>query len=428
MANGVIELGEVPRETPAAALGTDRLMPRRALMTLLSIVLLAVPAGAAPIPQLDRPTVVPARLGDTMFLAGDRMMLVSGSATLVSQISHRVVRSFALPSARLLSTTTVTVSGGINQVVLAGDTVVVSYQVDASGTWATVAVEEGTDRTRWRSTSRLIAVSEADGLVLLGTDTAVTGIDLSSGKARWRLVRPTDGYIAETGWDADYPRWLVLLTDSGRLESHDPHTGALLAARTLPPRPGRANGLIWPVDDLVMADDGAPGFAAYQLPGLTPLWHTDADLSGSWMQAACGQLICTFRQQRGLTAIDPDTGRELWENPDWAYAEPVGGRLLATRAERGVDDPGLWVIDPATGQALGNFGGWEFLAPAANGSFYAKLDVRGEYLVHYGLLDPDTLSVRVLGTVDDVSNSCQTTAGLLICRLIDASVAMWPLR
>ncbi|MCO8270885.1 hypothetical protein M1L60_09805 [Actinoplanes sp. TRM 88003] len=427
MANEVIELGEVPREAPPVAVEDDRLVPRRALLALLSIALLGLITAAVPLPVRPAPTIVPARLGDTMFLDDGRMLLVSGSATFVSQVSRRVVRNYALPAARLLSSTTVTVSGGINQVLLAGDTMVVSYQVDASGIWAAVAVAEGTDHTRWRRTARLIAISAADQLVLLGTDEAVLGVDLRTGAIRWKLARPSDGYIAETGWAGDFPGWLVLLSDSGRLESHDPHTGALIATRTLPPRPGRANGLVWPVDDLVMADEGKAGFGAYRLPGLTPLWHTGADLSTSWMQASCGRLICTFQHQRGMTAIDPDTGRELWRSAYYAYADGVGDYLLATRAERGQDEPGLWVLDPATGQARGNFGRWEYLASTGDGRFYGKLDVRGSYLLHYGILDPATLSIRLLGTADDVSNSCQAAAGLLICRLVDADVALWPL-
>ena len=428
MANGVIELGEVPREAlPDAALA-DRLVPRRALLALLSVALLALIAAGAPVPVRPSPTIVPARLGDTTFLSDERMLLVSGSATLVSQVSRRVVRNFTLPAARLLSSTTVTVSGGINQVLLVGGTMVVSYQVDASGIWAAVAVAEGTDHIRWRRTARLIAVSAIDDLVLLGTDEAVLGVDLRTGATRWKLPRPADGYIAETGWEGDFPSWLVLLSDSGRLESRDPHTGALIATRTLPPRPGRANGLVWPVDDLVMADEGAAGFGAYRLPGLTPLWHTRADLSTSWMQAGCGRLICTFQHQRGMTAIDPATGRELWRSSDYAYADGVGDYLLATRAERGLDEPGLWVLDPATGQVRGNFGRWEYLAGTGDGRFYGKLDVRGSFLLHYAILDPATLSVRLLGTADDVSNSCQAASGLLICRLVDADVALWKLR
>ena len=426
MSNTVIELGEVPRETPAVV-EPDRLVPRRALLTLLSIVLLTALAAAAPVPARSRPTIVPARLGDTVFLDGDRMMLVGGSTSPASQVSRRAVTAYALPAARELSRTTVTVSGGINQVLLAADTLVVSYQIDASGTWATVAVAEGTETTRWRHTARLIGVSVPDALVLLGTDEAVTAVDLRSGVSRWTLRRPSDGYIAESGWDGGYPRWLVLFTDSGRMESHDPRTGELIARRTFPPR-GRAGGLIWPVDDVVLAGDGSPGLAAYRLPGLVPMWHTDADLSGSWMQAACGSLICTFRQQSGLTAIDAGTGRELWESPAWAYAEPAGAYLLATRTDRDAGTPGLWVLDPATGMPLGDFGQWQYLAPAGDGRIYAKLDVHGTYLVHFGVLDPARRTVRILGTADEVSNSCQTTAGLLICRLVDASIGMWPLR
>ncbi|WP_127506706.1 PQQ-binding-like beta-propeller repeat protein [Actinoplanes solisilvae] len=423
---GVIDLGEVRREAPATVV-PERLLPHRALLALLSIALVVqVAAAAAPVPA-PRPVIVPARLGDTMFLAHNRMMMVSGSATVVAQVSRRTISTYALPSAKLLTRTTVTVSGAINQVLLAGETILTSYQVDASGTWATVAVTKGTDQTRWRQTARLIAISPEDELVLLGTDDAVRGVDLLSGATRWSLRRPTDGYIAEAGWVGDYPRWLVLLNESGRLETRDPRTGALIATRVVPSRPGRANGLIWPVDDLVMADDGGPGVGAYRLPGLTALWHTDADLSTTWTQVGCGRLICAFLHQRGMTALDPATGRELWHSDRWAYAEGIGDYLLATRAERGLDEPGLWVIDPATGRPKGDFGRWEFLAPTGDGRFYAKLDVRGEYRVHYGVLDPATLSVRLLGTVEDVSDSCQATAGLFICRLIDASVAMWPL-
>ena len=146
MGNAVIDLGEVPREAPTVV-ETERLVPRRALLALLSLALVVQTAAGAPPPAAQRPVIVPARLGDTMFLDHDRMMMVAGSATLVAQVSRRVVKTYALPSARLLSRTTVTVSGAVNQVLLAGDTMLVSYQVDASGTWATVAVAEGTDRT-----------------------------------------------------------------------------------------------------------------------------------------------------------------------------------------------------------------------------------------------------------------------------------------
>ena len=45
----------------------------------------------------------------------------------------------------------------------------------------------------------------------------------------------------------------------------------------------------------------------------------------------------------------------------------------------------------------------------------------------YGLLDPAELAVRVLGSADRVSGECRASTGVMICRLIDASVAVYRL-
>ena len=427
MTQPLIDLGEVSSREPSAAAESGRPAPVRGLLAALSLVLVALLAGGVPQPRLPTPIVVPARLGDAMFLSGDRMFLVSRTTVVGSEVRQRVVSTYALPSVRLLGRTTVTVSGAVNQVLLAGDTMLVSYQVDASGTWAVVAAAAGTGRTLWRRTARLVGVSPADGLVLIATDHHEMAADLTTGRLRWTLTRPANGFVAESGGDGSYPAWLAVLTDAGVLQTRDTRTGAVLAQRSGVLPPGRTTGALWTAGDLVMVDDGR-GVAAYRLPGLAPVWRGTIDLSRSWMQNACGPLLCAFHYQRGMTALDPATGRELWRSDLWAYAEPVGGYLMATRADRTVDEPGLWILDPRTGRKLGDFGRWDYLGPAGDGRFYGKVDVRGEYRVHYGVLDPATLRVRLLGTADEVSNSCQTAAGLLVCRLIDASVALWPLR
>ena len=43
-------------------------------------------------------------------------------------------------------------------------------------------------------------------------------------------------------------------------------------------------------------------------------------------------------------------------------------------------------------------------------------------------IDPATRQAIVLGAGDRVSNGCQTTGAVLLCRLVDASIAVWPLR
>jgi hypothetical protein len=51
----------------------------------------------------------------------------------------------------------------------------------------------------------------------------------------------------------------------------------------------------------------------------------------------------------------------------------------------------------------------------------------GEDVVWFASLDPATLAVRVLGAAERVSGDCQTTAEVLVCRRLDASVGIWQL-
>ncbi|GIM90462.1 hypothetical protein [Paractinoplanes toevensis] len=406
MAEALIDLSvAAPAEHPQP-------VPYRAVLGVLSLVLLAVLAGSAPRLPPRPPAIIPARLGDATFVDGDRLFVV-GTGRLETYM-NRVIAGYRLPAASPLGRTAVTVAGAVVGVQQAGDVLVVAYQFNTSGNTGVVAQVVGSATPSWRRNARLVGTSAADGIALLDDDSGMIAVDVRTGALRWRVPRPADGYIAPAG--DGFPHWLVLTTDSGRLETYDPHTGRRLAAATVPALTGRANGLLWPVSDLVMADTGH-GFDGYRLPDLTRLWHTAVDLSQSWMEADCGRLICTFRQQRGMTALDPATGRELWRSPRWAWAEPYGGYLLGSAGE----DQVYWVIDPADGEPLGNFGGWRGLG-VAGGRLYGMKDDR-----YYGVLDPATREVDYLGTAARVSGDCEVGSGALICRLVDASVAIWHL-
>jgi outer membrane protein assembly factor BamB len=406
MAEALIDLSvAAPVEPPPP-------VPYRAVLGALSLILLAVLAGSAPRAHPQPPVIIPARLGDATFLDGDRLFVV-GTGRLETYM-NRVVTGYRLPAAAPLGRTAVTVAGAVVGVEQAGDVVVVAYQYSTSGNTGVVAQVVGASTPAWRRNARLIGTSAADRTALLADESGVIAVDVRTGALRWRVPRPPDGFIAPAG--EGFPRWLVLTTDSGRLETFDPHTGRRLAAATLPALPGRANGLIWPINDLVLADTGR-GFDGYRLPGLERLWHTAVDLSQSWMEADCARIICTFRQQRGMTALDPATGRELWQSPRWAWAEPFGPYLLGSAGE----DHVTWVIDPADGEPLGNFGDWRGLG-VAGGRLYGIRDNR-----YYGMLDPATREVDYLGTAPRVSGDCEVGSGVLICRLVDASVAVWQL-
>jgi hypothetical protein len=117
----------------------------------------------------------------------------------------------------------------------------------------------------------------------------------------------------------------------------------------------------------------------------------------------------------------------LWDSDRWAYAGSLG-RYLVAASSTAEDEPSLWVLDARTGKELGNFGPWQGLGLAPGGLIYGTREVRGRNQLFYGLLDPADRSVDVLGSADRVSNGCETGGGVLACRLVDASVAVWRLR
>lgn len=432
MSHIAIDLGEVPdhRATPAETPAPRPPVPYRLLLGALTVVLVALLGGAAARHRPEAPVVIPARLGDTTYLSGNRLFLAGAGGVESQTARDRTISTYRLPAARLVSRTTVAVAGAVVGVEQVGDILVVGYQLDASGSQEVVAQRAGaTTGLLWRRPARLIGVSESDGVALVSEDDGDVAIDARTGRERWRVARPVDGFIAETDGGNRYPDWLVVLTATGALETWDAHTGRPIASTTPIVGVDRINGLIWPAGNLMLVAT-EHGYDGYRLPGLKRLWRTTADLSQSWLQSDCGSVICTFRQQRGMAVLDPATGRRLWESGNWGYAEPLGPYLLATsgQVDGGDDLPSLTVLDPATGKVLGDFGAWQGLGRAPHGLIYGKRDVPGKYQVYYGLLDPANRSIEPLGRADRVSGGCEVGGGVMTCRLVDASVAVWRLR
>ncbi|WP_433296605.1 hypothetical protein ACQP2F_38815 [Actinoplanes sp. CA-030573] len=432
MSHIVIDLGEVPdhRATPAETPAPRPPVPWRVLLGALAVVLVALLGGAAARHRPEAPVVIPARLGDTTYLSGNRLFLVGTGGVESSTPQARTISTYRLPAARLVSRTTVSIAGAVVGVEQVGDILVVGYQIDASGSQEVVAQRAGaTSGALWQRPARLIGVSGNGGVVLVSEEDGDVAIDARTGEERWRVARPVDGFIAETDSGNGYPEWLIVLTGTGALETWDAHTGRPIASTTATVGVDRINGLIWPVSNLLLVAAGH-GYDGYRLPGLHRLWRTTADLSQSWLQSDCGTVICTFHQQRGMTVLDPGTGRRLWDSDRWGYAEPLGPYLLATsgQVDGGADLPSLTVLDPATGRVLGDFGAWQGLGLAPHGLIYGKRDVPGKYQVYYGLLDPANRSIEPLGRADRVSGGCEVGGGVMTCRLIDASVAVWRLR
>jgi hypothetical protein len=436
VADTMIDLGEVQRERPTPAAVPRPPVPWRALLGAATVVLLALLAGGAAIVPPPGPLVIPARLADATFIDGDRLFVVAqGSRPIVeTSVQNKIITTYALPSGKFLSRTPVEVDGAVSNVLEAADTLVVSYQLDPDGSQATVASTIGSGVTLWRRQDGLAGASGQAGIALLSTGYGAQNqavwqaVDLHSGDIRWTTTQPVDGYTMVTGPIDEYPQYFVTVHADGLIETRDPVTGQVTATRNGPPVDAHANSIVWAVGDLAIIGGQAGGVTAYRLPGLSPIWHTDVDLSQTWMQNDCGTVLCAFRPQQGIVVLDPVDGRLLWQSNRWAYATPAGNYLIAATLNQTADGPAYSVLDPRTGRVLGDFGSWDVAASdGVPEPVYGTYTVRGQDRIYYGVLDPARRSARILGVGDRVSGDCQTSAGALICRLLDASVAIWQL-
>ncbi|WP_203779622.1 outer membrane protein assembly factor BamB family protein [Paractinoplanes rishiriensis] len=420
-----IDLGEV-RETGTAPPGRPP-VPYKALLAALSVVLAGLLGGAAHRGPPDEPTIVPARIGDDTWVIGDRLYVVgSGRLENGEPATERTVTGYALPDVELVSRTAVPLEGEIERIEPAGDVLLVSYRFDADGTRTVVAVRTGTGERLWQRFVRLVDASPEAGTVLLADDRRFYLADLATGALRWRVDRPADGFVAEAGFRSGRASWLVTVTDSGRLETRDARTGRVIATARVAGHRNRANGQVWPTGDVMLVQDGDE-YYGFRLPELTRLWRTDADIMHSWGQSDCGVVLCAYRMERGIMALDPATGVQRWTSDRWAYAEAAGAYLLASSQDRTVGTPWLWVLDPATGTVLGDFGEWQGAGPAADGRIYGVREMPGKYVISYGVLDPATRRAEILGQAGMISGGCQAAAGVLYCRRVDASIAVWRL-
>lgn len=448
MSESVIDLGDLTHErarveAPTSMPRTSR--PYRSVLAAIAILLLASLAGAERVTPPAPPKIIPARLGDTTFVSGNRLFVVTGPGLPTGQAQPSTITMYALPSGARLGRTTVSVSGAIFDVTAVGSTLLVSYQLNGIGAETTVALEAGTDRTIWQRPARLLGLSRTRGLALLRDSSPEYGpvvrwsaVDLATGAERWSLDQPTPGDMtpADLGDPAPgeavdlYPRKLVSVDLAGRLVVRDGYTGAITATRTIPvPADWRHQGTgIWPTGDLVLLGDHHTAIA-YSVTDLAERWRAPADLYSSFVGGDCLKVVCLFNPRGfGARILDRDTGRLLWASDKLSYAAEVGRYLLASNGDGTAESQSLDVIDVATGKPRGTFGPWQLIGPMLPGAHVVGMrQQRGGDTVWYASLDPATLGARILGRAREVSGDCQTTSQVLICRRLDASVGIWRL-
>ena len=434
VSSALIDLGEVPRAAPDGTLpaAVTQLPPRRhrTVLAVIAGLLAAMLSGAAHVAPPAAPRIVPARLGDATFVSADRLFVVSAGP---AQVRNKVVRTYSLPAGALLSVTTVPATGQVRAVTAVAGQVLLSYQVDPFGAVATVAVADGTDRQVWYRRARVLGVSR--GLVLLREDNFDVGslywygLDLASGTVRWRLAQPIDGYTAATDVVDGFPRRLVSVDAAGRLVVRDSTTGSVVTATRIPAPAAwaRDGAALWADGDLILVGDHSTA-SAYSLSRLTERWRAPVDLYTSYVRTGCGDAICLFSQGAGgMVVLDRATGRVRWTTDRWSSAEQFGPYLLVGDGDRVGPDPAPDVVDRNTGRLRATLGPWQRVGATVPGGVLVLRSEPAAAAVRYGLVNPVTLRVRVLGAAEPVYDDCQTTPDVLVCRRIDASVGIWRL-
>jgi hypothetical protein len=286
----------------------------------------------------------------------------------------------------------------------------------------------------WRRYGRLFGLTPSGRSALL-VDTAADperprwyGIDVRSGRAGWRFDQRADESTALVpGADLE-PERMVSVAPDGRIEVRDLDTGRATASATVPPFPGQGSSGpdIGVAGDLLLVGGGRPGTTAYGLPDLRLRWRSEQVLSGWWVHHDCGDVICLVGYSSGLRVLDPATGLQRWAAGRWLGVDRVGARLVATAPVGAVSQPRV-VLDMATGRETGTLGPWRPIGLSRPGGTVPVVrDEPRARRVIFGLLDPGTLSVRVVGVAEQVSGDCGSTAQVLVCRRTDSSSGVWP--
>lgn len=435
MQDVAIDLGEARHDDDLLDRPTRRPPQRwRALLVVVAVLGAATLTGSVAPVEPTPVTQIPAALGDVTFLADHEYFVISTAVTPGDPVNHKIVNRYALPGGNLLSRTAVMVNGAIQQALAVDGVVMVTYELDDDGAEATAAYTVGTGRAAWRRNGRLSGVTSShDAVVLHGVAgqsmSQWSGIDVHTGALRWQFALPlTDGdaeeRIAGAGAIADR---LVSLGGSGRLEVRSLDTGGILAASTISTSadPRTRAYYIGVASGLIMVRKSSDTIA-FDLSDLHERWRTRIDLSSSLLQPDCGHLVC-FHNPSGMQVFDPVDGRLSWTTDTWVDAQSAGKVLLASTPDDPSLAPVLTALDPADGRQLGTIGGWR---PAGGVRADGHLPVLREQVelrqVWYGLLDPTTLGVRVLGVAEQVSGTCESTSDALVCRRTDASSGVWP--
>ncbi|MEV6346170.1 PQQ-binding-like beta-propeller repeat protein [Actinoplanes sp. NPDC051851] len=432
MAEALIDLGRVedaPVEPPP---------PRswRPVLAAAGALLLVLLGGAAAPVHPPAPAILPGALGDQLIVTDETVFVVGAASESGEAVRSHPLHAYALPGARPVSASTIAVPGVIFSIQPAGpDLLLISARNEADNVVTVIAVRPSTGETLWRRAGITVGVSETAGVAVITTDGVPRSddeyavsywhvVDLETGTSRWS-VRLASGEQAVTDGAVREPRRLYVLR-TGRLSAYDVRNGRVVAQVPVPGiAPGEA--ALWPVGDRVLVTGEEGGTYTFQGDELTPVSHVARGMSGYFAPAECDGLLCVYTETNRVAGLDPETGAETWSAPFDGFAAYRDGAVISTATADGTR-PRLLKSDPVTGRRLAELDGWSPVPGTASGPFYVQHVQLGADRYWFGVVDPVTFRVAVLFSGEHLAGDCRFTETALVCRRIDASVGVWPLR
>ncbi len=264
------------------------------------------------------------------------------------------------------------------------------------------AIDRGGNLKSWQaSTGALLWTADLDagassglsynrGQLYFGTQNGeVIALSASGGEVLWRTRLSTQ--IMTPPQVNDASRQLVVQTAAGKVSALDELTGRILwnyeSSEPLLTLHGTATPLVVPsatfagfANGRVVALDNRNGQLAWDVRAAVPSGRTDierlVDVDGQPLLTSKGMLVVTSYQGR-LIALDPSSGRGIWERKDSSFYPAVEGFGNILYVDEGSN---IVALDARTGGVLWNqdaLGGRRLTAPVVWGDTLTVGDYEG---------------------------------------------------
>ncbi|MEO3742890.1 hypothetical protein [Plantactinospora sp. B5E13] len=404
---------------------------------------LAIVAAGEPVPRPLPELTVPARLGATVHAVGDWLFVadpLEAGTQRQELAAYRIPddaggwggRDELAPRWRI-----VLPAGEVGALTMVGATLVFSTRSyrDRAALGRVTALDLTSGAVRWSREAYLEVVNPAGQLLLSGTAdpsvdpaTPLRAVDPVSGEVRWSLPGPA-GVRRHYPWlGGAAPPTMVVVEPSGRVESRDTGTGALISATRLPslgdPDEPRWYGAI--AGELFLVRERGR-VTAYEMPGLDRRWSVTVDDNREYGPGVCGPDLCTHGRDGGVRVLDAATGGIRWSSDRWARLHWAGDEPVGIGPVESAGPAPLSVLDADTGRSLADLGSWQILDTTEASSRFVAVRVDADRRAWVAEIDVPSRRVRPLGVLSGVSDDCALIRRWLHCRRVDASVGLWRL-